>query len=149
MKTFILLVAATAAIAAPPVASITSSSNFELSGSNVVVAGVPSWPLVAGDTIVAGTSAARIRFMDGSVVTLGPKSKASVEQKADSLNVRLDDGLLSVILAPNSSLQVYSGSNLVPAQPGVTVTASTAPVAAGATNLIGKPPLGPPSLSQH
>jgi ferric-dicitrate binding protein FerR (iron transport regulator) len=136
------------AVAATPVASVTSSSNFQLSGANVVVAGVPSWPLMAGDTVVAGTGAARIRFVDGSVVNLGPRSKVSVEQKKDDLSVHLVDGFVSFVLAPSSGLRIYSGNTLVPAQPGVTVTASTG---AATTNLIviGPPPGGPPSLSQH
>jgi ferric-dicitrate binding protein FerR (iron transport regulator) len=155
LRYVILFLLAAPAFAATPVASITSSADFELSGVGVTVAGVPSWPLMAGDTVVAGTSAARIRFVDGTLVTLGPRSKVTVQEKKDDLSLRLVNGFISFTLAPSSALSVYSGATLVQAQPGVTTTASAG---GAATNLIGLPPglppLGlppglPPSLSQH
>ena len=139
-----------AAFAAAPVASITSSSNFQLSGAGVIAAGVPSWPMMAGDTVVAGVTAARIRFMDGTLVTLGPKSIAALQSKTDGLSLRLIDGFITFTLAPASALSVYSGNTLVPARPGVTATASTGSAGAFGTNIkTGPPPGGPPSLSQH
>jgi len=138
------------AFAAAPVASVTSTSNFELSGASVIAAGVPAWPLLAGDTVVAGSTTARIRFVDGTVVTLSPRSKVAVQDKGSDLSLRLVNGFMAFTLGPASSLSVYSGSTLVPARPGVTATATTAPIGASATNLLGGPPPGgPPSLSQH
>ena len=137
-------------MAATPVASVSSASNFELSGAGVVAAGVPSWPLMVGDTVVAGTSAARIRFVDGTVVTLGPRSKVAVQEKSNDLSLRLVNGFMMFTLGPASSMSVYSGNTLVPAQPGVTKSAATAPTGASATNILtGPAPGAPPSLSQH
>jgi hypothetical protein len=156
LRYVILFLLAASVFAATPVASITSSSDFELSGVGVTVAGVPSWPLMAGDTVVAGTSAARIRFVDGTLVTLGPWSKVTVQEKKDDLSLRLMNGFISFTLAPSSALSVYSGNTQVQAQPGVTTTASAG---GAATNGLlplppGLPPLPhppglPPTLSQH
>jgi ferric-dicitrate binding protein FerR (iron transport regulator) len=126
-----------------------------LSGANVIAAGVPSWPLLAGDTVVAGTSAAKIRFVDGTVVTLGPRSKVTVQERNDDLSLQLVNGFISFTLAPSSAVSVYSGNTLVPALPGVTKTAS---VGGSATNLLPlppglprlpTPPTLPPVISQH
>lgn len=57
ISSFFLGVALAAyAVAAQPVASVTSSSSFDLHGNRVNVAGVPSWPVMAGDDITAGAS---------------------------------------------------------------------------------------------
>jgi hypothetical protein len=149
LRRLILVFIAASAFAATPVASITSSSDFQLSGANVIAAGVPSWPVMAGDTVVAGISAARIRFVDGTMVTLGPRSQVTLQKKSDDLSLRLVNGFISFTLASGSALSVYSGNTLVRAQPGVLTTASAGLVVGSATNLIGLPPGGPPSLSQH
>ena len=137
------------AFAATPVAAVTSASNFDLSGVNVIAAGVPSWPLMPGDTLVAGTSAARIRFIDGTMVTLSPRSKITVQEKgkSDDLSVQLVNGFMTFTLGPSSSLSVYSGNTPVPALPGVTTTASAAQVGRSATDAL--PPGLPPSISRH
>jgi ferric-dicitrate binding protein FerR (iron transport regulator) len=104
---------------------------------------------MAGDTLIAGTAAARIRFVDGTMVTLSPRSKITVQQKAenDDLSLRLVNGFMTFTLAPSSSLSVYSGNTPVPALPGVTATASTAQVRGSGTDAL---PAGlPPSLSRH
>jgi ferric-dicitrate binding protein FerR (iron transport regulator) len=149
LRSSILVVIAASAFAATPVASVTSSSDFQLSGANVIAAGVPSWPVMAGDTVVAGTSAARIRFVDGTMVTLGPRSQVTLQRRTDDLSLRLVNGFISFTLASGSALSVYSGNTPVHAQPGVLTTASTGTGVGAATNLIGLPPGGPPSLSQH
>jgi ferric-dicitrate binding protein FerR (iron transport regulator) len=151
LRRFILFLVAGCAFAAAPVASIKSSSDFQLSGVSVATAGVPSWPIMAGDTVVAGTTAATIRFMDGTMVTLAPYSQVAVQEKKDDLSLRLLNGFMSFTLAPSSALSVYSGATLVQAQPGVATTAS---VGASATSRVAPPPAppappAPPTLSRH
>jgi ferric-dicitrate binding protein FerR (iron transport regulator) len=102
---------------------------------------------MAGDKVVAGATAATIRFIDGTMVTLAPNSQVAVQEKKDDLSLRLVNGFMSFTLAPSSALSVYSGNTLVQAQPGVATTAS---VGASATNAITMPtPPTPPSLSRH
>ena len=148
MRRLILFLAAGCAFAATPVASIKSSSDFQLSGVSVTAAGVPSWPIMAGDTVVAGTTAATIRFVDGTMVTLAPNSQVTVQEKKDDLSLRLVNGFMSFTLAPSSAISVYSGNTLVQAQAGVATTASAG---ASATNRVAppSPPATPPTLSRY
>jgi hypothetical protein len=149
MRRFIVFLVAASAFAASPVASIKSSSDFQLSGVSVATAGVPSWPIMAGDTVVAGTTAATIRFMDGTMVTLAPYSQVAVQEKKDDLSLRLLNGFMSFTLAPSSALSFYSRNTLLQAQPGVATTAFVG--ASSATNKIGPmpPPGKPPTLSRY
>jgi len=144
----ILLLAASSAFAAAPVASVMSSSDFQLRGVSVNTAGVPSWPVLAGDTVTAGTGSATIRFMDGTMVTLAPGSKVAVQEKKNDVSLRLVNGFMSFTLAPSSALSVYSGNTLVQAQPGVTTTAS-AGISATMRAAPPPPPVPPPALSQY
>ena len=107
---------------------------------------------MAGDTVVAGTTAATIRFMDGTMVTLAPYSRVAVQEKKDDLSLRLVNGFMSFTPAPSSAVSFYSGSTLLQAQPGV---ATTALVGASATNSqggngggVGPGGSGPPGLSK-
>jgi ferric-dicitrate binding protein FerR (iron transport regulator) len=104
---------------------------------------------MAGDTVVAGASAVRIRFADGTVVNLGPRARVAVEKRNQDLSLRLVNGYLSFNLSPDSGLRVYSGNTLVPALPGVTVTASAGAIGGAAANDIPVVPGGPPPLSRH
>ena len=122
----LFLVVAMSAFAASPVASVSSSSDFVLRGVRVATAGVPSWPVLAGDNVLAGVAPARIRFQDGSVVTLAPDSSARVEQKDDSLLLRLTSGSMAFTLAPNSTIGFFSGQSALQATPNVEVTAMAA-----------------------
>lgn len=104
---------------------------------------------MAGDTLVAGAAAARIRFVDGTMITLSPRSKITVQEKgkSDDLSLRLVSGFMTFTLSPSSSLSVYSGNTPVLAQPGVTAVASTAQFGGSATNAL---PAGlPPTISRH
>src|ERR1039457_4164209 len=149
MRRFILFLVAASAFAASPVASIKSSSDFQLSGVSVVTAGVPSWPIMAGDTVVAGTTAATIRFMDGTMVTLAPYSQVAVQEKKDDLSLRLLNGFMSFTLAPSSALSFYSRNTLLQAQPGVTTAASVGGSATNKVKPVPPPAPEPPTLSRY
>jgi hypothetical protein len=147
LRRLILLLVACSAFAATPVASVMSSSDFQLRGVSVNTAGVSSWPILAGDTVTAGTGPATMRFMDGTMVTLGPSSRVKVQRKKDDLSLQLLNGSMSFVLAPSSALQVYSGDTLLSAQPGVT-TSATAPrttTQAGSLDLVKTPPPSTPA----
>ncbi len=126
-----LLVLAVVAFAAEPVATVSSGSDFTLRGAKIETAGVPSWPLLAGDSIAAGTAPIRIRFQDGSVATLSPDSSAKVEQSDSGLLLRLLDGAMQFTGASNSTLSVFSGQTAVTTAANVqtSVTAGSGPSA--------------------
>ena len=115
---------AVTAFAASPVASVSSASDFTLRGAKVVAAGVTSWPVLAGDGILTGSSPARVRFQDGTVVNLGPASNAKLEQTSDGMLFRLISGAMTYTVSANSTVSMFSGQSSLQATPGVEATAA-------------------------
>jgi hypothetical protein len=93
--------------AASPLGSISSAEPFDLNGSSVQVAGVPSWPIAAGDVISTHSAPATIQFLDGSRVILAEDSKASVEAKAGKSVFRFLAGSGEYNLSAHPSLSVF------------------------------------------
>lgn len=110
-----LLMLAVSGWCAPPVATVTSANPFQLSGATVPVAGVPSWPVSAGDELTTLQSPALLRFGDGSEVVLGDQTRVALERVANKVEVRLRRGSLQFRLQPKSKVAV-SGLEL-PALP--------------------------------
>jgi len=90
-------------------ATATSSSAFKLGGAEVQVAGVPNWPVVAGDEVQAGEAPVLISFKDGNRVTLAKGSKARIEKSGGKTLLRLLDGSCSYILTSHLSLGLMAG----------------------------------------
>jgi hypothetical protein len=110
-----------------PVGSVSSSSPFELRGNRIAVAGVPSWPVAAGDEIATDASAATIRFRDGSEATLDKYSRAKIEQDGSNLVLQLKGGSLQYTVAKGSVLHIRNLNHEIPVQPGVVRTITTKP----------------------
>ena len=109
-KSFVLtaFVAAGTLFAAPPIGTVTSSENFRLSGSEVSVAGVPSWPVLSGDELQTGAASAMIRFADGSRVIVNGNSRVSLDQTGSATRVKLLSGSLKYTSSKNSLLEVVA-----------------------------------------
>jgi ferric-dicitrate binding protein FerR (iron transport regulator) len=149
-QALVLLAVSLLASAAPPVASLRSASDFQLSGATVNTAGVSSWPVMAGDKVASGVTPATLRFTDGTVVTLGPGSQAKIEQEKDKLTVRLVSGFMSFVTSPASSMRFFSGAAALQAQAGVTVSASIpGPANTGSANSKFTPSPDPTPLSRY
>jgi len=120
-----LLVSLFAAVclAASPIANVSSTEPFKVSGVSVPVAGVSSWPVIAGDELIAGGAPVVLTFKDGSRITLNKNSRATVEGKEKNAALRLLDGAMAFTLAKGSNVRLYSAGNLLNAQTGVTGTA--------------------------
>lgn len=111
--------------AASPEATVTSETPFRLRGAFVPVAGVPSWPLLAGDEIATDRSAAAIRFSDGSSVTLRQNSTARLEQVVNDVFIfRLLSGTMDVKPTSGSTVSFYSQSKPLDAPAGQVTKAS-------------------------
>lgn len=94
--------------AASPLGSVTSAQSFDLNGcSNVPVAGIPNWPVAAGDTIATHSAPATIEFRDGSRVILAENSTAKIEAKAGQSILRLLQGSGEYSLAAHPVLSVF------------------------------------------
>src|ERR1017187_7073371 len=91
------LCSSTLFLAAQPVATITSSSAFELQGHEVNVAGVPSWPIAAGDAVATHSAPATIHLREGSRITLLAGSRVRIDSTSgEGLKVDLLAGRLQV-----------------------------------------------------
>ena len=96
--------------AARTTATATSSSAFKLGGVDVQVAGVPNWPVAAGDEVRAGEAPVLISFKDGNRVTLSRGSKAKIEKNGDKTLLRLLEGSCSYVLTSRLSLGLMAGN---------------------------------------
>jgi hypothetical protein len=101
------------ALAAQPVARISSSESFTVAGTKVPIEGVPSWPVVAGDEVVVGNATAVVTFADGSRVRLGTKARAKLEGSAQNPALRLVDGVMAYTFSRKPSLQLFAAANAV------------------------------------
>jgi len=109
--------------AATPLANVSSTEPFLVSGVKVPVEGVSSWPVIAGDELKAGNAPVVLTFKDGTRVTLGKNSRATVEGKSKNAALRLLEGAMAFTLMKGSNVRLYSAGNAVNAQAGVTGTA--------------------------
>lgn len=97
------------------VATLTTNSSFQLRGADVPAAGVPHWPVMAGDTMVAGSGSATLALDDGSRITLNPNSSARVDKRDGRINFHLLSGSSNYELASNSNVALFNGDQPVAA----------------------------------
>ena len=82
------------------------------------------------------------------MLTLAPNSQIKVENRSDSLAVRILNGLLSFVPVPSTSVHVYSGGTAVQARSNVATTVAAPGTAEGfASNLVKTPPPPDPTPS--
>jgi len=110
---FIGLISAVVAMAASPVATVTSAAPFRISGATAPVDGVPNWPLATGDELVMGKAPGMIRFRDGTQIYVLPNSRLQVGGTPGSPAVRLTRGGVAYRFAKNSSVQISALSTKV------------------------------------
>ena len=96
---------------ASPVATVTSSKTFQLSGARVPVNGVPDWPLLAGDKVEMGEASGTIRFRDGTLLYVLPHSKLAIQAVDKHARVRLEDGGLTYKYAKDSTVELSASSH--------------------------------------
>jgi len=107
------LISALVATAASPVATVTSAATFRISGAAVPVAGVPDWPLAAGDELVMGKAPGMIQFRDGTEIYVLPETKLKVGGSAANPALTLSRGGVAYRFAKNSSVQISALSTKV------------------------------------
>jgi hypothetical protein len=93
-------------LAERPIATITSSDAFELSGVRVPVAGVPQWPLVSGDEVVTGDAPALVSFADGSRVTMNARSRVKLQASGKETVLRLLKGDMAYKVTKSSPVKL-------------------------------------------
>ncbi|MGJ5813064.1 hypothetical protein [Paludibaculum fermentans] len=151
----IVLLSAVGAMAwaAGPVATASSGEDFSLKGAVAPVAGVPSYPVMAGDEIRSGGAATVLRFKDGSKVTLAPHAAARVEDSGSQVAVRLLSGGGAYSFSQGSSVQLFAGNRSVPTTGSTgsfSLPTTASPVAASATRFAAEVvSTTPPAISRR
>ncbi|MGB2886294.1 MAG: hypothetical protein WBC04_01230 [Candidatus Acidiferrales bacterium] len=98
------------------VATASSPAPFQLRGASVTPGqGVPGWPVMPGDAIIAGDAPVTVTFPDGSWVILGAASRARIEMSGQTPEFDLDSGTGQFSLKTLSSvILVHSGQKISP-----------------------------------
>jgi hypothetical protein len=125
----ITLIVVGIASAAQPIATVTSSSSFQLRGHAVNVDGVPSWPLAAGDDIAAGREPATIQLRDGSRVILQQGSHLRIDARETTVEFHLLSGSLRMGSVVSPKVMVFVQGNFVRPVAGSLVSAGMSTVA--------------------
>lgn len=108
------ITAGLAAWAQTQVGTITSSAPFRLRGAAVTPGeGVPSWPLLPGDTVKAGEALTILTFSDGSVVSLEPGTEGNVDLSAGTPLFQLANGTVTYSLKTRTAVKLLSGDRTV------------------------------------
>ena len=103
----VLTALAVVVVAQTQIATITSESAFQLRGVGVTPGqGVPSWPVMPGDTIQAGQTPLTLTFSDGSTIVLSPGATAKVELAGKTPVFQLQAGSAHYMLKTLSSVKL-------------------------------------------
>src|ERR1039458_3493016 len=102
-----LLAAVSMLFAQTQVATVTSTAPFQLRGANVTTdQGVPSWPVMPGDAIKAGSAPVVVSFAGGSSVTLEPGSSAKITIAGQTPSFLLECGAARYSLSALSAVKL-------------------------------------------
>jgi hypothetical protein len=105
----IVLTGAVCTWAQSQVATSTSTAPFELRGAHVTPGqGVPSWPVMPGDTVKAGSGPVTIAVADGSSVILDPDSTAKVDLSDRTPVFQLQGGSAHYALKSASAVRLVA-----------------------------------------
>ena len=114
------------------VATVDFFSSFTLRGAGITPGtGVPTWPVLAGDTVTAGTALTILTFPDGSVVTLAPGSEGIVGFVDGTPTFQLVSGKARYSLKSKKALVLLTSTGAV-AVAGLSGTLTLSGVAAAA-----------------
>ena len=81
----------TAANSTQSVASVSGSGPFSINGASLA-AGVPSWPVMAGDQITSGSTPVEITLPDGTELELAPRSKVTIIIRGGVVEIVVSSG---------------------------------------------------------
>jgi hypothetical protein len=129
-----MLIIAVAARGQSQVATATSSAPFTLRDAGITPgAGIPTWPVLAGDTVKAGSALTILTFSDGSVITLEPGSAGKIDFVNGKPSFQLVEGTARYSLKRRGAVVLLAGGQAVStaALSGSLTLGSTTAAAAG------------------
>ena len=114
----LVLLVASAATAANPIATVVSGEGLKVRGTPVPPTAVSSWPVVSGDELASSASPAVVMFKDQSRLTLNANSRVKLEQRSGSTCVYLLEGSLKLSAVAGATMGVCGrGKSLVAQTP--------------------------------
>jgi hypothetical protein len=140
-----LAVAAVSAVAARPVATVTSGGAFTLGNVRVSATAVSSWPLTIGDELKELAADAVIRFPDNTQIAVGKGSSLKLEAEHGRTIVRLTSGTMIYRLGNNPTIEVYALDQQLnrPAE-DVSINGQNVHHGRGGNGPVALPPVHPP-----
>lgn len=88
-------------------ATVTSAAPFQLRGATIATdRGVPSWPVMPGDAIKAGSAPVVTSFAGGSTITLDPGSSARIAISGETPSFVLESGTARYTLSALSAVKL-------------------------------------------
>ena len=89
------------------VATVNSTAPFQLRSAGVTTGqGVPSFPVMPGDDVKAGSAATALTFQDGSTVTLNPGAEVTVSLTSTKPTVTVLAGSISYAFTSANSVEL-------------------------------------------
>jgi ferric-dicitrate binding protein FerR (iron transport regulator) len=123
-----------------------SSSAFEIRGHLLNVAGVPSWPVLDGDTVTSHDSAVTLNFSDGSRITLAQNSQVRVSSSS-RVTVDLLNGSATYSLRESAPPLLMNHGQPVLDRMGTVRVGRTEPSAGGLRPNLSTPKPPPPPIT--
>ena len=111
---YVAVMALGAAWAQDQIATVTSSAPFILRGASVTPGqGVPTWPIMAGDTLKAGNAPTIVTFPDGSAITLASSTEAKIDSVGGMPVFQLLKGSAHYSLKSRGAVQLMAANQTV------------------------------------
>jgi hypothetical protein len=114
-RTLLLVFLLTFALAAQPVATLTTGGYVKVNGNVIPTTAAPNWPLAASDEIVTVGDLAVITFPDGVIITLAKSTRVTL-RVCDRCVVQLFEGAATYQMPASSKLQLCALGH--PIKPG-------------------------------
>jgi|SwirhisoilCB3_FD_contig_41_8698831_length_1028_multi_2_in_0_out_0_1 hypothetical protein len=103
-----LVAGAASAIASRPIATLTSSDAFTLSGVHIAGTSVSAWPLTIGDEIKDLAAPAVIHFADNTQIGVSKGSSVKLEFVGGRTVVRLTSGSMTYQSGSSQAIRVFA-----------------------------------------
>lgn len=124
-RTLLLVFLLTFALAAQPVATLTTGGYVKVNGTVIPTTAAPTWPLAASDEVLTAGDLAVITFPDGVRITLGQNTRVML-RVCDRCVVQLFEGAVAYKMPVSSKLQLCALGHPIKPAPGTEGTVTVA-----------------------
>ena len=122
-RTLLLVFLLTFALAAQPVATLTTGGYVKVNGNVIPTTAAPTWPLAASDEVATAGDLAVLTFPDGVIITLAKSTRVTL-RVCDRCVIQLFEGAATYKMPVSSKLQICALGHPVKPAPGTEGTVS-------------------------